>query len=54
MKFKTEPTRDDLKERADEEGVELTGDEKPKVSMPSSSGTTKRSASRSSSSASKV
>ena len=30
MKFKTEPTRDDLKERADEEGVELTGDEKPK------------------------
>ena len=30
MKFATEPTRDDLKERADEEGVELTGDEKPK------------------------
>ena len=30
MKFKTEPTRDDLKDRADEEGVELTGDEKPK------------------------
>ena len=30
MKFKTEPTRDDLKERADEEGVELTGDEKVK------------------------
>ena len=30
MKFKTEPTREDLKDRADEEGVELTGDEKPK------------------------
>ena len=30
MKFKTEPTREDLAERADEEGVELTGDEKPK------------------------
>ena len=30
MKFKTEPTRDDLATRADEEGVELTGDEKPK------------------------
>ena len=30
LKFKTEPTRDDLKDRADEEGVELTGDEKPK------------------------
>ena len=30
MKFKTEPTREDLKTRADEEGVELTGDEKPK------------------------
>ena len=30
MKFKTEPTREDLKERADEEGVELTGDEKVK------------------------
>ena len=30
MKFKTEPTREDLKVRADEEGVELTGDEKPK------------------------
>ena len=30
MKFKTEPTREDLKARADEEGVELTGDEKPK------------------------
>ena len=30
MKFKTEPTREDLNTRADEEGVELTGDEKPK------------------------
>ena len=30
MKFKTEPTREDLKERASEEGVDLTGDEKPK------------------------
>ena len=30
MKFKTEPSREDLKDRADEEGVELTGDEKPK------------------------
>ena len=30
MKFKTEPTREDLKERADEEGVELTGEEKVK------------------------
>ena len=30
MKFNTEPTREDLKTRADEEGVELTGDEKPK------------------------
>ena len=31
MKFKTEPTRDDLKERAQlRKGVELTGDEKPK------------------------
>ena len=30
MKFKTEPTREDLAARADEEGVELTGDEKPK------------------------
>ena len=30
MKFKTEPTRDDLKERADEESVELTGDETSK------------------------
>ena len=31
MKFKTEPTREDLKERADEEGVELTGEEKVKA-----------------------
>ena len=30
MKFQTEPTREDLKVRAKEEGVELTGDEKPK------------------------
>ena len=30
MKFKTEPTREDLAARADEEGVELKGDEKPK------------------------
>ena len=30
MKFKTEPTREDLKTRADEEGVELTGEEKVK------------------------
>ena len=31
MKFKTEPTREDLAARADEEGVELTGNEKPKA-----------------------
>ena len=31
MKFKTEPTREDLKERADEEGVDLTGEEKVKA-----------------------
>ena len=30
MKFKTEPTREDLEARAREERVELTGDEKPK------------------------
>ena len=30
MKFKTEPTREDLEARAAEERVELTGDEKPK------------------------
>ena len=30
MKFKTEPTRQDLEARADEEGVELTGDETSK------------------------
>ena len=30
LKFKTEPTREDLNERADEEGIRLTGDEKPR------------------------
>ena len=30
MKFQTEPTREDLQARAEEEGVELSGDEKPK------------------------
>ena len=30
MKFQTEPTREDLKARAEEEDVELSGDEKPK------------------------
>ena len=55
MKFKTEPTRDDLKERADEEGVELTGDEEAqRLSTASGFGTTKRKPFRSSSSASRA